>query len=65
MMYFVEYVAGLVDDRRSLLSSARAHYEAAERLFLERVVSFTGAASRAAFIDLPNSRLVSEGLKLR
>ena len=64
-MYFVEYVAGLVDDRRSLLSSARAHYEAAERLFLERVASFTDAASRAAFIDLPNSRLVREGLKLR
>jgi DNA-binding SARP family transcriptional activator/tetratricopeptide (TPR) repeat protein len=64
-MYYVEYVAGLVDDRRSLLSSARAHYEVAERLFLERVASFTDEASRAAFIDLPNSRLIREGLKLR
>jgi len=64
-MYYVEYVAGLVDDRCSRLSAARTHYEVAERLFLERVASFTDEASRAAFIDLPNSRLVREGLKLR
>jgi len=64
-MYYVEYVAGLVDDRRSRVSSARAHYETAERLFLERVASFADEASRSAFLDLPNSRLIREGLKLR
>ncbi len=64
-MFYIEYVAGLVDDRRSRLSSARAHYAVAERLFLERVASFSDDASRRAFLDLPNSRLIREGLKLR
>jgi len=64
-LYYVEYVAGLVDDRRGRLSSARAHYQAAERLFHERVTSFRDEGARAAFCDLPNSRLIREGLKLR
>ena len=64
-MYYVEYVAGLVDDRRSRLSSARTHYATAERLFQERIASFTDEGSRAAFLDLPNSRLIREGLHLR
>jgi len=64
-LFYVEYVAGLVDDRRGRLSSARAHYEAAERLFQERVKSFSDEGARAAFFDLPNSRLIREGLKLR